>query len=125
MSRAASWSSPLLLTLLLAAPGLVRADAPPKLKALLVTGGCCHDYPTQIKILTEELSKRLRVEWTVVHGADKRGTQLEIYKKKDWAKGYDVVVHNAQTNEIRGAAMMNSPSDSGSITQFCRTRAEP
>ena len=61
----------LALSIPLSLPSLVRAE-PPKLKALLVTGGCCHDYPAQIKIVTDEISKRVPVEWTIVHGKNKR-----------------------------------------------------
>ena len=69
------------------------------IRALLVTGGCCHDYERQKKILTEGISARANVEWTIVHegeGPKKEGTrhQVSIYKQADWAKGYDVVVHD-------------------------------
>lgn len=87
-------SGSLLAIAILASPPLLRAEPPPPIKALLVTGGCCHDYPAQIKILTEGISKRARVEWKVVHGENKRGFQLDVYKKKDWAKGFDIIVHN-------------------------------
>ena len=65
------------------------------IKALLITGGCCHDYANQKEILTKGISARANVEWTVVHEGGK-GTkhQVSIYKDKDWAKKYDVVVHN-------------------------------
>jgi type 1 glutamine amidotransferase len=77
----------------LSLPALLCAD-PPKLKALLVTGGCCHDYPGQTKIITEAISKRVPVEWTIVQGETEREEKLDLYTKKDWAKGFDVVVHN-------------------------------
>jgi type 1 glutamine amidotransferase len=66
-----------------------------KLKGLLVTGGCCHDYKNQIKIITEGISQRASISWDVVHeGGSGRNHMVSIYKKADWAKGYDVVVHN-------------------------------
>ena len=37
------------------------------IKALLVTGGCCHDYERQKLILTQGISARADVEWTIVH----------------------------------------------------------
>jgi type 1 glutamine amidotransferase len=70
------------------------AADPPALKALLITGGCCHDYKGQVEILTEGIKKRAHVEWTVVRGDDGREAKLPVYEKADWAKGYDVVVHN-------------------------------
>lgn len=71
------------------------AAGPKPLKALMITGGCCHDYANQKKILSEGISARARVEWTVVHeGGDSRDHKVSIYANKDWAKGYDIVVHN-------------------------------
>ena len=40
----------------------------------MVTGGCCHDYEAQKKILSEGISARANVEWTIVHeGKDRSG----------------------------------------------------
>jgi uncharacterized protein len=65
------------------------------LQALLVTGGCCHNYKFQAQALTEGVSKRANVEWTVVHeGGTGTRAEIDLYKNADWAKPYDVVVHN-------------------------------
>src|SRR5687768_641464 len=84
--------------------GLWAADAPKTevkpLRVLMVTGGCCHDYENQKRILAEGLSSRANVEFTIVHegpdpkAKDARTYKISIYEKEDWAKGYDVVVHN-------------------------------
>jgi hypothetical protein len=75
---------------------LAAAQAAP-LKALLITGGCCHDYDQQREILPAavDLNSKVPVEWTILHQRTK-GTNnlLEFYKNGDWANGYDVVVHN-------------------------------
>lgn len=65
------------------------------LKALLITGGCCHDYDFQTKALTAAVEGATDVEWTVVNEGGK-GTEaiIDLYDNEDWAKGYDVVVHN-------------------------------
>ncbi|WOO43732.1 ThuA domain-containing protein [Rubellicoccus peritrichatus] len=67
------------------------------IKALLITGGCCHDYDTQrdiIPMAIDNYSKE-KVAWTILHQRTKKGDiLLEFYKNPDWAKGYDVVVHN-------------------------------
>src|SRR5439155_3496925 len=58
------------------------------LRALLVTGGCCHDYAAQKKILTEGISARANVAWTIIHegdGSDK-DVKFSIYEKPDWTK---------------------------------------
>ena len=67
------------------------------IKALLITGGCCHDYDAQREIIPAavDLYSKLPVEWTIYHQRTKAGDRLlELYKNPDWAKGYDVVVHN-------------------------------
>jgi type 1 glutamine amidotransferase len=65
------------------------------LRALLVTGGCCHDYDLQAKALIDGAKKSAEIAWTVVNEGGK-GTQAQIplYDNPDWAKPYDVVVHN-------------------------------
>ncbi|HHY84798.1 MAG TPA: ThuA domain-containing protein [Verrucomicrobia bacterium] len=75
--------------------GAHAAEAEKPLRALLVTGGCCHNYRFQTEALTNAVSKFAKVEWTIVNEGG-RGTQAEIalYGKPDWAAGYDVVVHN-------------------------------
>jgi uncharacterized protein len=65
------------------------------LRVLMVTGGCCHDYENQKVILAEGISRRANVEWTLIHeGGDTRDHKVSIYANADWAKGYDVVLHN-------------------------------
>jgi len=72
-------------------PGTTRP-----LRGLLITGGCCHDYPGQVQILTEGLSKRIQISWDVILDPGQTGTQhkVSVYKAEDWAAKYDVVVHN-------------------------------
>src|ERR1043166_3038951 len=84
---------------------LPRARPPPAqagepLRALLVCGGCCHDYEAQKKILSEGISARANVVWTIVHegipspGNDGRNYRVSIYEKPNWWQGYDVVLHD-------------------------------
>lgn len=71
-------------------------DAKPKpLRVLLITGGCCHDYEYQAKKFKEGTDKLTNVEW-VVELDPRKGTkgEIELYKNPEWAKGFDVVVHN-------------------------------
>src|SRR6476469_3961340 len=37
----------------------------PRIKALIVSGGCCHDYSGEAKVLMDTVSKVLPVDWTV------------------------------------------------------------
>jgi type 1 glutamine amidotransferase len=74
---------------------VLAADSARPLRALLITGGCCHNYQLQTESLTNAVGKLATAEWTVVDEGGK-GTRAEIplYSNPDWAKGYDVVVHN-------------------------------
>lgn len=74
--------------------GAAPAETSPPLRALLVTGGCCHDYPNQKRILAEGISARANVAWTVVHEGDHREHQVSLYTNAAWARGFDVVLHN-------------------------------
>lgn len=87
------WSAPLLALLVLSSDAIAAPSKP--IRALMVTGGCCHDYEQQKKILSEGISARANVVWTIVHeGGDTRDHKVSIYANADWAKGYDVIVHN-------------------------------
>ena len=76
------------------APGRA-AVAPAPLRILLVTGGCCHDYVNQPLILKKGLEERANV--TVdIFTSPANGTSLthDIYNTADWAKNYDLVIHD-------------------------------
>lgn len=64
-------------------------------KALLITGGCCHDYAYQSRALEEAPAGRGRIRWTVINegGTGTRG-RIKLYEDPQWAAGFDVVVHN-------------------------------
>jgi len=66
------------------------------IRALLITGGCCHDYEHQKQIISEGISQRANVTWKIIlhDGSDKREFEVPEYRNPDWAKGYDVIVHN-------------------------------
>jgi type 1 glutamine amidotransferase len=85
-----------------AAPG-DAADADKPIRALLVAGGCCHDYAKQKDILTQGISARANVVWTISYDPDKGTKHLNpIYEKgDDWAKGFDVIVHDECTADVK------------------------
>jgi uncharacterized protein len=67
----------------------------PRIKALIVSGGCCHDYSGEAKVLMDTISKVLPVDWTVaVQGG--RGTvgKISLYDNPNWSAGFDIVIHN-------------------------------
>ncbi|MBA4150527.1 MAG: ThuA domain-containing protein [Verrucomicrobia bacterium] len=84
----------------------VEKEAP--LRALLVTGGCCHDYETQKGILTNGISARANVTWTVVHEAtnNEKDHEFSIYKNADWTKGFDVIVHNECSGKLTNVTVI-------------------
>jgi type 1 glutamine amidotransferase len=91
------------LLLGLASTSAGRADDEPKpIRALLVIGGCCHDYATQKDLLTKGISARANVQWKIAYDRD-TGTKHKnpIYDKADWAKGFDVVVHDECCADVK------------------------
>ena len=80
------------------------ADAakPKPLKAMLITGGCCHDYGRQKEVLKLGLEQRANVEVKLVHTGDtSTKARFEMYESADWAKGYDVVIHDECTSDVK------------------------
>jgi uncharacterized protein len=79
------------------------------LQALLITGGCCHDYNHQKVIIPEGVSQRANVEWKIVHeGGSSTDHRVSIYENPNWAAGYDVVVHNECFADINDAAFVEN-----------------
>jgi hypothetical protein len=93
----------LILTWALSHPvNLAEAQEPPKpVRALLVIGGCCHDYASQKDILTKGVSERAHVEWTIAYDPDTTTRHKNpVYDNPDWAKGFDVVVHDECSSDV-------------------------
>jgi hypothetical protein len=85
----------LVLSFVTIASPLSAAEAPKPLRALLVIGGCCHDYAAQKDILKEGLEKRANLIIDLAYSADKTGRPaLPILGNPDYAKGYDLVIHD-------------------------------
>ena len=58
-----------------------------KLKALLITGGCCHNYIFQSTALTTGIEEKVNVEFTVINeGGTGTKAQIPLYDNPDWAK---------------------------------------
>lgn len=98
-------------TILLAALTLMgsaglRAETKP-LKALLVAGGCCHDYAKQQEILSQGIQARANVQVDVVWTDDKSvNPPLPLYDNPDWAKGYDVIIHDECAAGLKDMAVV-------------------
>jgi hypothetical protein len=77
------------------APLLHAADAPKPLRILLISGGCCHDYATQKGILKDALEARANVVVDLLYSPDtSTRPPLAIFGNGDYAKGYDLVIHD-------------------------------
>lgn len=65
------------------------------LKALLIAGGCCHDYAKQHEVLYKGIQERANVRVDVMWTRDKStNPPLPLYDDPDWAKGYDIIIHD-------------------------------
>jgi hypothetical protein len=91
----------LALALLAGLTTTLSAEQKP-LRVLVVAGGCCHDYANQKDILKKGIEARLNatveVAYVDIKAKDFKGkaTQpiFEVYKNADWAKNFDVVIHD-------------------------------
>ena len=82
------------------------ADTKP-LKILLIAGGCCHDYANQKGILEKGIEARANAEVDVVFVADgSTRPKLPIYGNPDYAKGYDLVIHDECAADVSDSAVV-------------------
>ena len=83
------------------------ADAKPPLRALLILGGCCHDYAVQKDILKAGIEERANIDVEVVYSEDKStAPPLPIYGNAKYADGYDVVIHDECSADIKEKAVV-------------------
>ncbi|MEQ1751306.1 MAG: hypothetical protein ABL974_17920, partial [Prosthecobacter sp.] len=65
---------------------LLSVTAAEPLKALLIAGGCCHDYAKQHEVIAKGIQSRANVQVDVIWTDDKStNPPLPIYDKADWA----------------------------------------
>ncbi|HEY2415756.1 MAG TPA: ThuA domain-containing protein [Pirellulaceae bacterium] len=116
MQRCSHFSTRILSLLAIAAAGLTanmpsasaQETAVKPIKALLVLGGCCHDYKTQQDILSKGLAARARLEVTIAYDPDTTNTHLNpVYERSDWAAGYDVIIHDECSSQVKDPAIID------------------
>jgi type 1 glutamine amidotransferase len=87
------------------------------LKALLITGGCCHDYKTQKDILKKGIEARANIIVDQIHTDNTTvKPDLPIYGVPEYANGYDVVIHDECAAGITDVAVIEgvlSPHKAG------------
>jgi type 1 glutamine amidotransferase len=80
-------------------------EAPRPLRVLLVAGGCCHEYDKQTTALKEGIEARLNAVVDVAYNPDKSTkATFEIYKSKDWARDFDVIIHDECSADVTDPA---------------------
>lgn len=78
-----------------------------RIKALIISGGCCHDYPGQDKILMDLMGNQLPVDWTVIYEGGTAGdVKVQLYDKPNWAAGFDLVIHNDCYAQVTDAKLI-------------------
>lgn len=90
-----------------------RAAEVKPLRALLITGGCCHDYARQKDILKEGIEARANVKVDIIYaeipaGGSATRPPLPIYGNADYARGYDVVIHDECAADINDPAVIKA-----------------
>lgn len=84
-----------------------KSDSKP-LRILLVIGGCCHDYAMQKTILEVGIESRIRADVVVEYTDDtSTGATFPIYEDADWAKGFDVVLHDECSANVTDPAYVD------------------
>jgi type 1 glutamine amidotransferase len=96
---------------MLGAQGAAVQDELKPIRALLVIGGGYHDYNKQKDILTKGISARAQVQWVIAYDKDSGPSESKrlnpVYAKADWAKGFDVVVHDECCSDVKDLDVIN------------------
>ncbi len=99
----------IVIMITISASKLQAADPPKPIRALLITGGCCHDYAAQKDILKNGIEARAHVVVDQIHSDDKStAPPLAILGNPDYAKGYDVVIHDECAAAISDPAKISA-----------------
>jgi type 1 glutamine amidotransferase len=82
------------------------------IRVLLVCGGCCHDYAKQKDILAKGIAERANVEVTIAYDPGEKGVAPQgklnpVYNSDDWAKNFDVVIHDECTDAVTNPTIIN------------------
>ncbi|MCA9193284.1 MAG: ThuA domain-containing protein [Planctomycetales bacterium] len=74
--------------------GVGYAETP--IRVLVITGGCCHDYEFQSESIKQAFKENsVEADITVINdGGNGTEAKIGLYDNADWAKGFDVVIHN-------------------------------
>jgi type 1 glutamine amidotransferase len=91
-----------------AEPAAAQEAKPKPLRALLVIGGCCHDYRAQQQLLVDGIAARAQVQVTVAFDPDTSNAHLNpVYQKPGWAEGFDVIIHDECSSNVKDLAVID------------------
>lgn len=78
------------------------------IRALLIAGGCCHDYAQQQEALSQGIQARANIQ-VDVYWTDNSTTApvLPLYRGLNWAADYDVIIHDECASDIKDPAIIN------------------
>ncbi len=78
------------------------------LRALLIAGGCCHDYAAQQLAVSQGIQARANVQ-VDVYWTDDTSTAplLPLYQEAQWAAQYDVIIHDECASDIKDQALLD------------------
>ena len=85
-------------------------EAGKSINILLITSGCCHDYDFQTKSMQLAFENAgVDANWTVVNeGGKGTAAEIDFYKDSEWAKGFDVCIHNECFAKTKNADYIRS-----------------
>lgn len=83
-------------------------ETPKPLRALLIAGGCCHDYTNQQEAICKGIQSRVNVR-VDVYWTDNSTTApvLPLYSRLNWAEEYDVIIHDECAADIKDPAIVH------------------
>lgn len=106
--------APLLLAVVTAGTFIAGAANPAvkPLRVLIVAGGCCHEYDKQQAVLKEGIEARINAIVDVAYNPDKSTkATFPIYTSKDWAKDFDVIIHDECSADVTDPAYVGNILD--------------
>lgn len=96
----------------LAPVGAQQPEAP-RVRALLISAGAFHDYLHQSRVFVEVVGAAVPVDWTIALQGSPRGTttRYPVYDAPDWARGFDIVIHNECSADVSDPTFIRRITD--------------
>ena len=79
-------------------------------KAMMITGGCCHDYKQQKNIISEGISERVPTKWDIFFEMDQEKSKARL-SESGWSEEYDYIVYNHCFAHEKDASFVKSITD--------------